>query len=972
MSIKFIANTNKKQDLKKHLDFVSHFSLKFFEENFSEKDFENLKERLKDGDDIKSSSSDAYNAFNLINSLNYNEFKDILYISAFFHDIGKVNYKFQEYLQKIINNKSKNKECVEDYSEEELDGNNKNGENEVFLYHEELSVIITKFFMDLNLLDELGEEFKNLKTILDKFKLKNSNEGNGFSNESFQLLIFHLIYWHHASKILINKGEVPKGLFDKFKDFHEKNSKIKSKIVEDLNVFFNISSFDFNDIGGYSVFKKISYKYYIDSDSVDLNLYNINERVLIAFEAIKTALRISLIEADRFVSGLDEIDNNSFEYYYKDFNNYISSKNKGILNKSDESEITFKKYSQYILDNFKKNEIDENNRKRSLSQFEVAKKLNDNKFSSIKVLQGPAGCGKTKIIFDWINQNENNEKINKLFIVVPRKVIGLSIFDELSKEDVYFKNNKNIKIKLINGDVVKLYHNGCSYNLKDENINLESSDCNIPNANINIVTIDYIISLLKSHNDNHLIFQMINSYVVFDEYHEIYESKNMVFMLKEFIELKRLSKIKNTTLFVSATPNYFFTKKILEINKNDIVSIKSFNDKLIKIRLVNHFDKSNYNFGESGSIYIHNTAISSQKQSIKMLKKSSSFSGYGLINFHSKLTQNDRKNAYEKIVDNFGKGRFTKKYNIQSGPLLQASINISTNKMYSDLSSPENLLQRLGRLNRFAEFDDNCSEFNIIKPENDKILESSLNHFNIVNQSKAFLNYLRQHYLNKNLNKNKDNEDYLSSETEEFSTTLNELYSVYENFHKEHDGDYESDYINGVESIKKTFKNLSYFAPIEYKNNKSNKNNKSKIGNTLRGGMNSVYVKAIVYDFNTKTTIKEEGGKEEKYSDVIVYNLTVGDKNRMETDFFIFNLIINGESGNNARKNINNKKKTNNYKDIILKEFKSSSNPLYMSFSETDKKLHKKENVENLKRYIYIKNANVAIGLMDLENDSDV
>lgn len=58
--------------------------------------------------------------------------------------------------------------------------------------------------------------------------------------------------------------------------------------------------------------------------------------------------------------------------------------------------------------------------------------------------------------------------------------------------------------------------------------------------------------------------------------------------------------------------------------------------------------------------------------------------------------------------------------------------------MYSDLSSPENLLQRLGRLNRFAEFDDNCSKFNIIKPENDKILRSSLNHFNIVNQSKAF------------------------------------------------------------------------------------------------------------------------------------------------------------------------------------------------------------------------------------------
>ncbi|SMN02221.1 CRISPR-associated helicase Cas3, Yersinia-type [uncultured Candidatus Thioglobus sp.] len=99
----------------------------------------------------------------------------------------------------------------------------------------------------------------------------------------------------------------------------------------------------------------------------------------------------------------------------------------------------------------------------------------------------------------------------------------------------------------------------------------------------------------------------------------------------------------------------------------------------------------------TNTFVISNTAITAQKSFITNQEKENS------LLTHSKFTPADREYIFEKVFDSF-KENGTHKFDIiRSGPIIQAALNISCENMISEMDIAENILQRLGRLNRFGE-----------------------------------------------------------------------------------------------------------------------------------------------------------------------------------------------------------------------------------------------------------------------------
>ena len=100
----FLANT-KKQDLMQHSKVIANLAVKIFEETIDEKQYNKLVNQY-DIDDI---------------TYSYENLKATLYMGAFFHDIGKLDSEFQNWVNnsdddKLLLDESDNSEKLKNKS----------------------------------------------------------------------------------------------------------------------------------------------------------------------------------------------------------------------------------------------------------------------------------------------------------------------------------------------------------------------------------------------------------------------------------------------------------------------------------------------------------------------------------------------------------------------------------------------------------------------------------------------------------------------------------------------------------------------------------------------------------------------------------------------------------------------------------------------------------------------------------------
>jgi CRISPR-associated endonuclease/helicase Cas3 len=584
-----------------------------------------------------------------------------VYIAGCLHDIGKIDPQFQSWLGGKLKKKNQPEIPEEgqhiDTGKFSFETHPRHNEISLFLYH---------------LLDD------------DAFKL---------INKSNKARIKHALYWHHAKPIRQSEFKTMETIYKKLHknvggevEFSDLVQAVR-QVIKAINVLAGDYASD-TALVVEGITKKVEedkifdlgqtklpdYKKYSLDEAVSDYLGNVKEN------ASNNLARTAVITADRLVSALNK-EQLALHLKEKTLEKLLDDK----LNiQSDLSQQI-----QKCLTAFQQSPNADSNRnqQQTIAAEKLAETHRNN--SNVKVLQGPAGCGKTKIALEWAAKTQAQQ----ILWICPRVQVCQGLLADLTSDN-YLPNSK---IEIYTGEFKTLHQAGQKR---------ETPDNEVFTGDIVITTIDQITNSIITHKQVASLVNYMNAHIVFDEYHEYINMPAFNLLFAELVECKAMQKQQAKAILVSATPNYYFVSEFLGIRQADIVAVPSFNTSQYQIHFKN-FDESKqddtnplYQEQPVRSFVISNTAITAQKSFINRQQQENA------LLLHSKFKKSDKLDLFNKVFDNF-KENGTRHYAIlRSGPIVQAALNITCMKMVTEFTHAENWLQRLGRLDRFSENQD--------------------------------------------------------------------------------------------------------------------------------------------------------------------------------------------------------------------------------------------------------------------------
>ena len=543
------------------------------------------------------------------------------------------------------------------------------------------------------------------------------------------------------------------------------------------------------------------------------------------------------------------------------------------------------------------------NSERTQKQNEIAQQLAD--LRDIAVLAGPAGCGKTKIALEWAKL----KNAKKIFWICPRVQVCQGIFQELTESYL-----PDAKVEIFTGEF-KFTNAWDKVTPEHEYLS----------GDVVVTTIDQILGSIVTHNKVDSLIPFIDVHVVFDEYHEYIGMEIFNILFAELIANKNMrKKYEKNTLLVSATPHYSYLKQVLGLHQDDVIAMPSFNDRDYKIEFID-YDESViegnpfYQVYDGQTFIISNTALTAQLGFIYQKNQEQS------VLFHSKFKRSDKKYWFNEVYEAFKKEGTHKFDVLRSGPIVQASLNITAKNMLTEMTSPENMLQRLGRLDRFGE----SESLNVLKVA----ITENVKNGSCKGSSAFFLNQLNC------LQTTKAWYDFLQDQLAGQSFKLSKLYQLYKAFHTQQDQENSAIFQDMQKALKKSFDRINnkVTEPTKVSKPKTTER-KSKISkNSLRGDSRFVQLAKLNLNDYAKPVFENEYAYQPPLDDTTEYDNLTESLNIIQ-ELGLINFIAQ-KHGNidpsHPVKGIPEKKQKS--RCMVLENYaRDAEFPLYLSYIEDD------------------------------------
>lgn len=857
------------------------------------------------------------------------------FIAGILHDIGKLDPQFQQWLSKKENNSEENIFLPEDG------------------VHIDTSI---RGFKDFSFEDH--PRHNEISWLLTESLLTNNSQLN--HSQIHQIL--HGIYWHHTRPYrkddkFFNKAE---GIDKKFRNSLTEITleKVIDQLIavfKDIKLIgknFKTDEFDFENL-----VPKWSYTYQLTKNELPnyKNYNDLSEKIDefvsdIQPNALNNLVRMAVISADRIISAMSTDDLNEYlrESTLHHALDNILQENSQL---SRDIRICIDKFDQKYPDS-------ERNRLQAQASSELVQLQENAEFddlSNVAVLQGPAGCGKTKIALEWALKTD----VQKIIWVCPRVQVCLGLLHDLTEAD-YLPNSR---IEIFTGEYKKILQGDITFDTAPE-----TTPSDYFTGDIVITTIDQVINNIISHHKVTGMIDFMQAHVVFDEFHELIPMPAFNLFFAELIEAKKLKKHLANTLLVSATPHDYFVENILKIDRNYIVRVPSFNQADYQIEFLSYDETTQVSplimdtiSNDKITFVITNTAQDAQLGFLLNQNKENN------ILLHSKYTKTDKSVWFNQVFDCFKRDGNNKYQVLRSGPIVQASLNISCERMFTDLTSAENWLQRLGRLDRF-DTNKTVNIYTTVLPksaENGKQNSNTakfLANMNVWQSTIVWLGFL-QNYLHK----------------KEIKTLkINKLYEVYQAFYadsacqKRIAEDLQKSLRESVQLI-----NHKVLDPISMPNrSKKNKDGIAKIASvSLRGDNRFVQLAVCEVDDNLQPNFVNEYAYPENtdHSKITIGLTESTDKiqgGRFEMRDSNKNLLAFMHSKHHnvmKGKNLDIDYKKSNRDFELLKLARSPEYPIYLSYTPSDLEPIGGERVRHPYSMYYVRTAKQPVGIMSID-----
>jgi len=332
-------------------------------------------------------------------------------------------------------------------------------------------------------------------------------------------------------------------------------------------------------------------------------------------------------------------------------------------------------------------------------------------FDKNVLIEIPTGEGKTEGSLLWAIKNLY-DKNTKIIYTLPTQVTSNKLYERVTT--------------LFEKKECGLIHSSSKLYLEKEYKNEDGTVDDFFKSEITFnknfskpVTVSTIDSLLKFFINigrfNIATKNYLNSVVIIDEVH-CYDFKLMGF-LKRFLELCNMFEVK-VCLMSASIPTQI--KKLLSIEDYSLVTQKDLFEKkaneLIKIKeeLDNNFNLIEEKFEENKNILVIRNTVRSATDTYKKLRDEYFMDEDDLMLYHSTFKKRD-KNKKEKEI--FERLDAKKPFILIATQIVEISLDIDFDVMFTDNAPIDALTQRFGRVNRKKD-ENKKGEIYIFKYEN--------------------------------------------------------------------------------------------------------------------------------------------------------------------------------------------------------------------------------------------------------------